>query len=127
MDVREGAAHLVALLCLAALIKKRRTLSLSSPLRIYALTVLLGGLLLHLAGVQIYTHYLIVFSPLLHVAAAWVLVHAQRRLLWVALGLQLFISACFLGFIHAHGGAPRGDYGVSYSAQDPAERVPGVP
>lgn len=122
-----GAAHVLllggALLSLVLLLRRWRELRLSSALRIYALTLLLGGLSLHLTRVRVHAHYLIAFSPLLHIAAAWLLWNARRALLWSALVLQLLISACFLMYIHVHGGAPRGDYGVSYGAQQPAERA----
>lgn len=119
------AAHLalaaLALWCAISLARNWRSLALSTHLQHYAWQLVLGGALLHLAGVKVYPHYLIVFSPLVHVAAAWVL--ARRKLwLWSACALQLFISASFLWFIHERGGAPRGDFGVSYRAQPAAER-----
>ena len=121
-----GLAHialaLLAIGCVIVLARRRKSLELSRELRIYAGTVIAGGLLLHAAGVQVYPHYLIVFSPLPHVLATWVLSH-KPSWFWTACGLQLFITASFLIYIHVHGGAPRGDYGTTYRAQSAEQRA----
>jgi hypothetical protein len=115
-----AAAHAgLLMLALASAIvmwRARGQIALSAPLRIHFLTVAIAGLMLHATGVKVYAHYLIVFSPLLHVAAAWML-SRRERWLWAACALQLFVSASFLWFIHDHGGAPRGDFGISYRQQ----------
>ena len=77
---------------------------------------------MHALGVLVFPHYLIVFSPLVHVFAAWVL--AERpRILWLTCGVQLFVTVMFMGYIHVNGGAPRGDYGVTYRAQTAEQRA----
>jgi hypothetical protein len=115
----------IAVLCAIVLFRKRRSIVVPPEVRIHAIAIGLSGLLLHLAGVLIYPHYLIVFSPMLHVLAAFVL-SQQLVLLWSAGGLQLCLTASFLTFIHQHGGAPRGDYGVTYRAQSPDQRAVGT-
>ena len=117
---------MLALLCLVVLLQRRASLRCVADAQLYGLTVLIGGVLLHLAGVQIFPHYVIVFSPLPHVAAAWLLLQ-RKHLMVIACALQLFISASFLWYIHDNGGAPRGDYGVSYRAQSEAQRDPRTP
>jgi hypothetical protein len=125
-----AAAHialaLLALVCFVVLVRQRASLRVSPLLQLYGLTVLIGGLLLHLAGIRIFPHYVIVFTPLPHIAAAWLLMQ-RKHLVVVACALQLFISASFLWFIHDNGGAPRGDYGVSYRAQSETQRDPNTP
>lgn len=122
-----GFAHialgLLAIGCAVVLLRRLRSLELSRELRIYACAVIAGGLLLHAMGVRVYPHYLIVWSPLLHILASWVLSH-KPRWLHAACGLQLFITASFLWFIHVRGGAPRGDYGITYRAQSAEQRAP---
>ena len=116
---------LLAGLCVIVVIRKRRSIAVPPEVRVHALSILISGVLLHLAGVLIYPHYLIVFSPMLHVVAAFLLAQ-HAALIWSACGLQLFLTASFLAFIHQHGGAPRGDYGVSYRAQTPDQRALGT-
>jgi hypothetical protein len=41
-----------------------------------------------------------------------------RRWLAVLVVANLALSAGFLHYIHVHGGAPRGDYGVTWRMQD---------
>jgi hypothetical protein len=94
---------------------------LPTELRILALAFMLCGLMMHGPGVLVHPHYLIVFSPLLHVFTIWVL-SDRMRYVWAICGLQLFVTAAFAGFIHANGGAPRGDYGVAYRAQPIEQR-----
>jgi hypothetical protein len=121
-----GAAHvgllLLALASVVVLVRNFRSLTLSKHLKIYCATVLLGGLMFHALGVRLFVHYLIVFSPLLHVCAAWTL-SQRRHWLLAACGLQLYLSASFLWYIHAHGGAPLGDFGITYGAQTEQQRV----
>ena len=91
------------------------------PIRLYTACVLLTGLLLFALRVDIYAHYLIVFGPVLHCAAIW-LIYPRRRALIAACALQLLLSASFLTFVHERGGAPRADYGKTYRTQTPDER-----
>ncbi|KPK56363.1 MAG: hypothetical protein AMS21_12800, partial [Gemmatimonas sp. SG8_38_2] len=77
------------------------------------------GILMTAFGVLIQRHYLLVAFPLTYVWFARLLADDSRRgtrvfaLLWSA---QLLVSLLFLYYIHVNGGAPNGDYGVSYSA-----------
>ena len=77
------------------------------------------GILLTVAGVQMYPHYLIVVFPLtyLWLARAALLRPGGRRLLagiWMA---QVLLAALFLLYVHRNGGSPEGDYGVPYARQ----------
>ena len=120
-----GGAHialcLLALICAALLLPKLRSLRLSKPLQVYAATFVLGGLLMTALGIYVHVHYLIVFSPLVHIAVAW-LVSQRQKALFACLALQLYITTSFIWYIHAHGGAARGDFGVSYRAQSAEQR-----
>jgi hypothetical protein len=103
-------------------IRTRVWSGLPMNLRIHALSFTLCGLMMHGLGVLVHPHYLIVFSPLLHVFTAWVFA-ARPRVLCVLVGLQLFVTIAFMCFIHWNGGAPRGDYGITYRAQTPEQRA----
>jgi hypothetical protein len=78
------------------------------------------GALVNLGRVFVYRHYLIVSYPLQFL---WLSrlglrnVKFGRFLLVFLYVAQLAISVGFLSYIHIHGGAPEGDYGVAYSAQ----------
>lgn len=103
-------------------IRNRFWSKLPLDLRIYAVAFVACGAIMHALGVVVFPHYLIVFSPLLHVFAAWVL--AERpRILWLTCGCQLLVTFFFLGYIHVNGGAPRGDYGIAYRAQTAEQRA----
>jgi hypothetical protein len=103
-------------------IRTRVWTTLPVNLRIHALSFVTCGVVMHALGVLVHPHYLIVFSPLLHVFAAWVLA-ARPRVLCAVIGLQLFVTIAFMSFIHWNGGAPRGDYGIAYRAQTPEQRA----
>lgn len=81
---------------------------------------LLAGLLMTLSGVLVHRHYLIVTFPFewLWLAGIGLAggVRGRRALavLWV---LQLLLSVALLCYLHVNGGAPGGDYGVSYQRQ----------
>ncbi|HKP63254.1 MAG TPA: hypothetical protein VJV78_41235 [Polyangiales bacterium] len=121
-----AAAHIALLLLALAsavvVVRSFRKITLSQHLKIYATTLLFTGLMFHALRVRLFVHYLIILSPLLHIGAAWML--SQRRH-WLAAccALQLFLSASFLWYIHANGGAPRGDFGITYRAQTPEQRT----
>ncbi|HET6335362.1 MAG TPA: hypothetical protein VFG30_19185 [Polyangiales bacterium] len=122
-----GAAH-VALLSMVFVggwlaIRNRVWLKLPTDLQIHAISILGCGAMLHGLGVKFHPHYLIVFSPLLQMFVAWVFA-LRARLFWWTCGLQCFVTLTFMWFIHTNGGAPRGDYGVSYRAQTPEQRAP---
>ena len=114
---------LVALALFAAvtLVRQRKQLTLSEPLRLYATAIVLCGLTMSAARVHVYAHYLIAWSPLLHVAAVWTLIRRRWALLALC-GCQLVLSVSFALFIHQHGGAPAADYGVAYSRQTAEQR-----
>jgi hypothetical protein len=91
-----------------------------SPTRLSVMASLLGcGLLVSLSGIYVHRHYLIVLFPLTYVGLALLALAAPRGrfVLATVCVLQLFLSICFLGYIHVNQGAPRGDYGVAYGAQ----------
>ena len=121
--VRYGL-YALALLALVLLIRERKRLQLSANVRVYFWSIALGGLLMSLARVHMYAHYLIAWSPLLHIAAVWTL-YRKRWALWLLCGGQFALSAMFLLYIHQHGGAPAADYGTAYSHQTPEQqRIP---
>lgn len=128
-----GALHLVFILALAValLLGVRFIYERRSSLRALLTkapsegTLLLGavmlgyGLLLSASTLRIFRHYLIIALPLPFVLAAAML-GLKRWGRWIVFTLaaaQLIVSAAFLSFIHHEGGAPSGDYGVSYRAQ----------
>ena len=89
-------------------------------------TLLLGGsfwgygLLITATGVLIYRHYMIVTFALPFLAVAAVALQAPqrgRRLLTVLVVAEAALSVQYLTYIHVHGGAPGGDYGVAYDVQ----------
>src|SRR5579862_1819144 len=77
---------------------------------------LIGGGLLQIVSSSVNPYYLVAWSPVFHILAAWVY---RRRPRWLAVTavLQLTLSVAFLSYIHWHGGAPGGDYGVTYRVQ----------
>jgi hypothetical protein len=94
---------------------------LPTELKILAIAFSACGVMMHGLGVLVHPHYLIVFSPVLHVFTIWVLSH-RMRYVWAICSLQFFVTASFITFIHQNGGAPRGDYGVAYRAQTLEQR-----
>ncbi|MFL5320168.1 MAG: hypothetical protein ACJ790_10975 [Myxococcaceae bacterium] len=82
--------------------------------------VMLGyGVLLSASTLRIFRHYLIIALPLPFVLASSVLL-LRRWGRWALLALiacELTLSVSFLLFIYDRGGAPDGDYGVSYARQ----------
>jgi len=78
--------------------------------------VLIGGSLFQLLGLRVHAHYLIVWSPVFHIAAAWMLSRSPR-LLALTTALQLCLSLGFLCYVHENEGARDGDYGVTYRVQ----------
>ncbi len=84
--------------------------------------ILLGlGVMMPLSGVTIYQHYLICAFPFTYVFAALVLKHHRRLLIGLMLA-QLLITVGSMWYIHRNGGAPEGDYGITYDAQQRALR-----
>ncbi|BDG10408.1 hypothetical protein [Anaeromyxobacter paludicola] len=77
------------------------------------------GLAITLAGIKFRPHYLLVAFPLTYLwFARLALWHALgRRLLVATCALYLALSGAFLFYVHTHGGAPGGEYGRSWSAQ----------
>jgi len=78
------------------------------------------GLLITLAQVGVARHYLIVTFPLMFLWLARMGLSdprvGRRALLTLAIA-QLLTSGAFLSYVHVRGGAPDGDYGVSYRQQ----------
>jgi hypothetical protein len=99
-------------------------LGVRAPTQQLLMAGLLGtGILLVAAGFPIHRHYLIVTFPF-----QWLWVTRQLRsttrhwsqvltVVWLS---ELAISSAFLFYVHLHGGAITGDYGVAFSRQ--AER-----
>lgn len=121
----QAARYGLLLLLLWAIIARatdgKALLKLPPLVYTYAGCVLVTGLLMIAARVHVYEHYLIVFGPMLHIVAAWLLF--KRRAAVIALcTLQGFLTACFLVYIHEHGGVPDADYGKTYRAQTAEER-----
>jgi len=79
------------------------------------------GVLLTASGSRVHPHYLLVAYPLtyLWLARAALLKPRGQRLLLALWLVQVLLSAAFLTYVHASGGSPGGDYGVSYSWQAP--------
>ncbi len=78
------------------------------------------GILLSIAGIFIYRHYLIITFPFESLWLAQITLRNSKKpkvilsLLWI---FQLLITSSFLVYIHENGGAPGGDYGVGYQFQ----------
>jgi hypothetical protein len=70
-------------------------------------------ILLLLARVRVPGHYLIVLYPFVHLWVA-VLERGRVRSLIAICSAQLFVSVCFLVFIHVHNGGPEAFYGTVY-------------
>lgn len=80
------------------------------------------GILMTLAHVTIYRHYLILTFPLEFIWLGWLGMYQRnerfgRVALTAACIAQALISLSFLNYIHVRGGAPNGDYGIAYSHQ----------
>lgn len=79
----------------------------------------------------VHRHYLIaVFPlPLLWFAGLSLGGGAVRGRRWLAMlaAAQLILSAGFLHYIHVQGGAPRGDYGVTWRMQAQGPAPPSTP
>ncbi len=73
-------------------------------------------ILLLFARVRIPAHYLIVLYPFIHIWIA-VLERGRVRSLIAICSVQLFVSICFLVFIHIHNGGPEAFYGNVYRLQ----------
>jgi hypothetical protein len=70
-------------------------------------------LLLLLVRVRVPGHYLIVVYPFIQIWVAWLERGRLRSL--IAIGVaQLFLTVCFLTFIHIHNGNPNWPYGIVY-------------
>jgi hypothetical protein len=82
------------------------------------------GVLLSLPALALYRHYLLITFPLPYLwLAAVALAPAPRlravneKILLVALALNLFLNAQLFAFLRENGGAPHGDFGVSWRVQ----------
>jgi uncharacterized membrane protein YhaH (DUF805 family) len=70
-------------------------------------------ILLLLARVRVPGHYLIVLYPFVHIWIAALEKERVRSLIAIC-SAQLFVSVCFLIFIHVHNGGPEAFYGTVY-------------
>ena len=70
-------------------------------------------LLLLIARVRVPGHYLIVLYPFIQIWAAWLERGRGRSLILISTA-QLFLSVCFLSFIHTHNGNSNWPYGLVY-------------
>ena len=70
-------------------------------------------LLLLAARVRVPGHYLIVLYPFIQIWAAWLERGRVRSLILICVA-QLFLSVCFLSFIHVHNGNSNWPYGLVY-------------
>lgn len=94
-----------------------RLLYKSNATEFYLLATLFSlGILMSFSGVKIRPHYLIIAYPFLFVYVVKLL-FSQKKILAILVAVQLFISICFLSFIHLNGGAEKGDYGKAYYLQ----------
>ncbi len=75
-------------------------------------------ILLLLARVRVPAHYLIVLYPFVHIWVA-ILERGRVRSLVAICSAQLFLSLCFLVFIHIHNGGPEAFYGTVYRLRVP--------
>ena len=100
----------------------------SSPTAFVQNAALWGfGILLTVSCLPIHRSYMIVDFPLEFVWVVRITMsraggeieprRAARAILAALCALQFALSAAFLDYIHVNGGAPRGDYGVAYSAR----------
>jgi hypothetical protein len=118
---RYGLLLLLVWGVIARALEGKALLRLPPVIYTYVGCVVLTGLMMIAARVEVYEHYLIVFGPMLHIAAAWLLF--KRRIAVLALCvLQAGMTACFLVYIHQHGGAPDADFGKTYRVQTAEER-----
>jgi hypothetical protein len=85
--------------------------------RFYLYSVLLGlGVFMTLSSVTIYAHYLICAIPFQYIFLAK-LFEKRKTLFHLIILAQLIVTLTFLIYIHTHGGAANGNYGVAYGAQ----------
>jgi hypothetical protein len=100
--------------------KRRNSTDLISESNSIAFYLWAGGvimpILLLFARVRIPGHYLIVLYPFIHIWIA-VLERGRVRSLIAICSAQLFVSICFLVFIHIHNGGPEAFYGTVYRLQ----------
>ena len=84
------------------------------------------GIVFTVTCLPFYRHYLLSVFPMTMIWAAKLALPMEmsdraisiaRRLLLVLCLANAGITAGFLAYIHAHGGAPTGGFGVSYAAQ----------
>jgi hypothetical protein len=89
----------------------------SAPLGFYLRSIgLVTGLIFTLFALNIPVHYVFIAFPIMYVWLAAVF-EGHRRAWLVIVGCQLFISICFLTFIHTTGGFADADYGIVYRLQ----------
>ena len=116
---------------------KKVLLPSSDPKDLTQVSLLAGfsvyGLLLMVIPIFIHRHYLVILFGFSHLAMVQLVSYAsvnlgasaisiKRGLLTSLVTLQLALSVGFLTYIHAHGGAPNGDYGVALSHQNSLQK-----
>jgi hypothetical protein len=119
---RYGLLLLLAWGVIARALDGRKLLRLPEVIFTYAGCVVVAGLAMIAARIHVYEHYLIVFGPMLHIAAVWLLFKRRVAVLLLCT-LQATLTVCFLVFVHEHGGAPDADYGKTYRTQSSEERA----
>jgi hypothetical protein len=86
-----------------------------------------GGLMT-LAHIVVHRYYMLVTFPFEYLwLARLALARRRQRTRAILAGLvvaQLIVSVGLLVYVHQNGGAPQGDYGVSFSAQERAQAHP---
>ncbi len=111
------ALLLLAVSAIAALVRWWRDRDQVKPQFVITDYFWAGGvvmpLLLLLARVRVPAQYLIVLYPFIQIWAAW-LERGRMRSLILICAAQLFLSICFLTFIHIHGGNSNWPYGLVY-------------
>jgi hypothetical protein len=77
------------------------------------------GVLFTLSPVFVFQYYLLVAFPIIQLWVTLLALQFQqgKKVLLLLFACQLILSLTFLDYIHVNGGAPQGDYGVSYGQQ----------
>jgi len=102
---------------IASQIRSRTYFTAGSTLRLHLTAVCVGlGLLPWVFGVTFHEHYLIVGYPFVYMWLTQAL-RGRTRLILSVIAAQCILSLAFLVYVHANGGVPHGDYGLTYRRQ----------
>lgn len=88
------------------------------------------GAVMTVTGVMIRRYYMMVSFPFELLALTRASETLPRRRVWLAVLFlaQLFVSACFVGYVHVNEGSPQGDYGHAFhKVRDENLRTTGKP